>query len=112
MRVCNVPGCPELTKSGRCAEHRKGRRPSARAQGYNAKWERTRREYIDFAGGPDSPCEHCGKPAGPSPHVHHVDGLGPSGPHGHDFFNLELLCVSCHSRITARETGAGGGRAA
>lgn len=111
-RVCNIPGCPELIKGGgQCREHRR-RRPSPRAQGYDAAWERTRAQYVKWMGGPDAGCEHCGKPAGPSPHVHHVDGLGPSGPHGHDFSNLELLCAPCHSRITARETGAGGGRTA
>jgi 5-methylcytosine-specific restriction protein A len=39
--------------------------------------------------------------------VDHVDGLGPLGPRGHDWANLQALTKAHHSRKTGRETGFG-----
>jgi 5-methylcytosine-specific restriction protein A len=95
----------------RCAaivdpEHKhkvKDRRPSPRKKGFNAKWERTRRAFLTMF----PICqwhEGCMKPA---LHVHHLDGLGPDGPRGHDWGNLQGLCHPHHSTITAQEQPGG-----
>lgn len=36
-------------------------------------------------------------------HVHHIDNLGPLGPHGHDWDNLMGLTQTCHSQVTLHE---------
>lgn len=78
-------------------------RPSAHARGYDSRWERTRRRYLRRH--PICECDaDCGEP---STVVHHVDGLGPDGPHGHDESNLQALAKRCHDRITAREQPGG-----
>lgn len=69
-------------------------RPTTAQRGYGAKWQRTRRRYLR-----NHPyCEECGAQA---VDVHHLDELGPLGPRGHDDSNLQALCKSCHSAITA-----------
>lgn len=105
MRVCNVPECPTLTDTPRCAEHTKAaeqRRGSAHARGYDAKWRRTRRRYL---------ASHplCSEPdcKAPATDVDHIDGLGPNGPHGHDPANLRAFCHRHHSQRTARDSPGG-----
>lgn len=94
LRVCAEPGCPNLTPTGsRCPEHRPWR-PSAHKRGYGARWQRTRTRVLRSH--PD--CDLCGRPA---TQVHHIDGQGPNSPNGHNPSNLQPLCHSCHSRITA-----------
>lgn len=68
-------------------------RPSFYQRGYDHRWQRTRRRFLRT----HPTCERCGAPA---QDVHHLDGLGPLGPRGHDPANLQPLCHSCHSRIT------------
>ncbi|HYI80020.1 MAG TPA: HNH endonuclease signature motif containing protein [Thermoleophilaceae bacterium] len=107
LQVCNATHvqCPELTdhRSGQCpihlAEARKrsdAKRPSARERGYTVEWERERGAYIERYG-PDCECG-CGREGSD---VHHIDGLGPTGPLGFDWSNLILLAHECHSRVTA-----------
>lgn len=113
-RVCSEAGCTELTDGAKCEQHRLAgrrtadrRRPGAWARGYNARWERTRRAYIR-----EHPrCEHptCSELA---TDVDHIDGLGPTGPRGHDWPNLQALCHSHHSVKTAAQDGAFGRRRA
>lgn len=98
-RVCAEPGCHALIRAGaRCPTHDTGRpvdtRPPAAHRGYNARWRRTRARHLRAH--PD--CEVCDQPA---TQVHHLDGAGPLAPAGHDPENLQALCHSCHSRITA-----------
>ena len=109
MRVCAEPGCPRLATDTRCEEHRKAkrrredkRRPSSRQRGYDAQWERTRDEYRRRY-------PHCEEPGchEAATDVHHLDGLGPLGPRGHDWSNLVSLCHAHHSRITATEQPGG-----
>lgn len=112
LQVCPTPGCPELTERGACPGCRKARarsRPTARAKGYNRRWERTRAAYLE-----DNPWCECDEHAALPPllrplaeHVHHIDGLGPLGPRGHDPDNLEALTQRCHARITAAEEPGG-----
>lgn len=107
MQTCNVPGCPELTDKGKCETHERQRhretnakRPSSRQAGYDRKWELEREKYLSHF----PLCAVCGAPA---KDLHHVDGLGPLGPRGYDWGNLEGLCRSCHSRETGKEHGFG-----
>lgn len=79
------------------------KRPSARARGYDTKWERTRAEYLR-----SHPL--CQDEAGciqRATDVDHIDGLGPKGPRGHDPSNLRSLCHSHHSQKTYRSEGGG-----
>lgn len=108
MRVCL--DCPVLTDQTRCEPCRKKkrraedqRRPGARARGYNEHWARTRRDYL--AAFPICQHEHgCLEQA---VDVHHLDGQGPLGEHGHDWGNLQGLCKPHHSQITATSQPGG-----
>lgn len=113
IRVCNFIGpggvsCPELTPPGdsQCEDHKQAHRaaqraanprPSARALGYDRKWEKTRARFLRATG---AVCWDCGARA---VDVHHIDGRGPLGPLGHEWSNLMSLCKGCHSRRTRTE---------
>jgi len=110
MKVCATPGCPALTDSTHCAEHYKAkrrasdrRRPSARARGYDSKWQATRKQYLTAF----PTCQHHEGCIERATDVHHLDGKGPKGPLGHDWRNLAGLCHAHHSQITAREQSGG-----
>lgn len=112
LQTCPTPGCPALTPGGACQGCRRRReraRPGARAQGYNRAWERTRAAYLEEH--PYCECDECEqlsiliRPL--AEHVHHIDGLGPLGPRGHDHANLQALTAAHHSRETGRDTGFG-----
>jgi 5-methylcytosine-specific restriction protein A len=99
LRACTV--CGSLSDKTRCPAHRhRDRRPSAAKRGYDHRWRQTRARFLR-----DHPsCASCGAPA---VDVHHLDGLGPRGPLGHDPHNLQALCKPCHGRVTAREQPGG-----
>ncbi|WP_431772195.1 HNH endonuclease [Streptomyces cucumeris] len=112
MQVCPTPGCPELTVSGRCetCQTKASRdRGSARAKGYDARWQRTRAAYLLVH--PYCECDDCEQqPELLRPRateVNHRDGLGPLGPRGHDWANLQAMTKAHHSRHTAREQPGG-----
>jgi 5-methylcytosine-specific restriction protein A len=99
LRVCPVPGCPILTHGGPCEAHRLARarardraRPSRHERGYGQRWRQVRGRFLKA----HPTCERCGRPA---TEAHHRDGLGPLGPMGYTWANLQALCKSCHSRI-------------
>lgn len=112
LQVCPTPGCPTLTRAGRCTgcqrTARSRRRTSSQA-GYDARWYRTRAAYLKVH--QFCECEqHSEQPWIIRPRateVHHRDGLGPLGPRGHDWANLMALTKACHSRITALEQPGG-----
>ena len=104
-RVCNVPGCPNLTTQPRCPDHQRQaeqQRGNSHQRGYNAKWRRTRRRYLTRH--PQCSEPDCTQPA---TDVDHIDGLGPHGPHGHDPDNLRGYCHTHHSQRTARDQPGG-----
>jgi 5-methylcytosine-specific restriction protein A len=72
-------------------------RPSFRQRGYDARWDRLSKRFRRSH--PTCPCGQ------PSQVVHHLDGLGPTGPRGYDESNLQALCKQCHDRITGSEVG-------
>jgi 5-methylcytosine-specific restriction protein A len=85
-------------------KHRaKDTRPSARARGYDQRWEQTRASYL--AAFPI--CQHKAGCLEPATQVHHLDGEGPKGERGHDWGNLQGLCHSHHSQLTATEQPGG-----
>lgn len=102
-RVCAEPGCAQLLASDEryCQAHRRVVAPRG-GFGYTlARYQQARSRYLR-----EHPiCEWCDFV--PAAHVHHRDGLGPRGPRGCDPRNLQALCASCHSRVTAREHGPG-----
>jgi 5-methylcytosine-specific restriction protein A len=109
VKVCNIPGCPELTTSSRCPAHQSqarkesdGKRPNSSARGYDSKWSQTRRAFLTV-----HPFCECGARA---TEADHDDGLGPLGPRGHDWENLTARCKSCHSKRTAKDQPGGWNR--
>lgn len=108
-----MPGCPdEATGNGKCGKHlaevRKKtdqRRGGSHARGYDSKWRRTRGRYLSH----HPTCEEPGCPQRATD-VHHKDGLGPTGPMGHKWANLEALCHSHHSKRTSTEQPGGWNR--
>jgi 5-methylcytosine-specific restriction protein A len=95
LTVCTHPGCPELTSTGRCPAHRQ--RASASSRGYDVHWRRTRGRYLKH----HPVCETAGCTS-PAVDVHHLDMLGPNGPDGHRWANLQALCHPHHAQLTAR----------
>lgn len=110
-QVCAEHGCPNID----CTLHTQSRarptyrpsphpperdtRPTAAARGYDHKWRRTRGRYLQL----HPTCEHPGCELA-AYDVHHLDGKGPLGPAGHTHSNLQALCHSHHSSITASTT--------
>lgn len=78
-------------------------RPSARERGYDSGWECTRSAYLMVY----PICQHPKGCIQPATDVHHLDGLGPRGPRGHDWANLQGLCHAHHSALTATEQPGG-----
>lgn len=112
MRVCSVPGCPELYPSAegsRCLRHRRSAdraRPSSHQRGYSTRGHRTFRIAVLRK---DPVCVAC--ELAPSTVADHHPrgrdelielGLNPNDPqYGRG------LCVPCHSRATAANQPGG-----
>lgn len=104
MTVCNVPGCPEYTRSGRCPEHERAaerRRGKTAQRGYSGQHvRRFRRGVLDR----DVLCVVCrSAPASEADHWPkdrrqlEAEGLDPNDPqYGRG------TCKPCHSSETAR----------
>lgn len=121
LRYCLETGCETQVTGGRCVEHDRSRdqaRGSARERGYTSRWERFRlwfiRELIRLRvpraglcgarlpGARETQSSLCAQ-QGLVVAGAHVDHIEPH--HGDerllfDPLNLELLCASCHSRVT------------
>jgi 5-methylcytosine-specific restriction protein A len=104
--------CGVISDQRRCPKHRK-RKASPKREATmgtgkrGAAWRKLRAEYLRV----HPRCE-CDDPscALPAEHVHHLDGLGVTGPRGFDPANLRALSVSCHAALEAklRERGQDG----
>jgi 5-methylcytosine-specific restriction enzyme A len=102
-RLCSQPACTEVgvdvPGGWLCETHRKERRAPRRTTidpAYSSsEWKRTRAAYRQA----HPTCQALGCPE-PVAVVHHIDGLGPSGPRGYDWTNLASLCVRHHRLIT------------
>lgn len=112
LTVCSIPGCPELTDTGRCTTHRaeaEARRGTARQRGYGHRHEKRFRAGVLRR---DPICVLCRQR--PSKHADHhplsrrelvEQGLDPDDPaHGRG------LCHSCHSTETAQHQPGGWNR--
>jgi 5-methylcytosine-specific restriction protein A len=64
-----------------------------------AAWRKLSAEYLRTHRYCECPDESCMLPA---EQVHHVDGLGPTGPRGLDKSNLLALSASCHAKLEAK----------
>lgn len=112
LQVCPTKGCPKLTRGGRCEDCKAKaarRRASPEAKGYDARWRRTASAYLREH--PYCECEECEQLPGVlrprATEVNHRDGLGPFGPRGHDWTNLQSMTKAHHSRHTAHEQPGG-----
>lgn len=63
-------------------------------------WRKSSRAYLAR----HRKCEYPGCRQ-PSYETHHRDGLGPTGPRGHDPANFMALCKGHHARITGKTRG-------
>jgi 5-methylcytosine-specific restriction protein A len=119
--VCTVPGCPQLTQGGRCAQHRaeaEQARGTARQRGYGAGHEKTFRPAV-LARDPICTCTGCnsctparGRPcAARSVHADHHPlsrrELAATGENPNDPKHGRGLCPPCHSAETARHQPGG-----
>lgn len=107
--VCAAKGCPELSKERFCEHHAKqderahdARRPSATERGYDAQWQKTRRQYLKAY----PTCQDEGGCIKQATDVDHIDG-DPLGPRRYDWTNLRAFCHSHHSQRTARDQAGG-----
>ncbi len=101
-RNCTRSGCKGLVREGICSQcgSRSGadKRASAAKRGYGGTWRRVRRMVLN-----EQPlCVECQRNGRVTiaTDVHHVTPLRDGGENAAD--NLEPLCHSCHSRVTAR----------
>ena len=102
---CRLSGCPKLTSREYCEKHRKiannhynkyQRDPECNKR-YNHYWRKIRKEFLNLHPICEM-CKHNGKIT-PTQEIHHCVSLSSGGTH--DFENLEALCKSCHSKISA-----------
>ena len=104
-RTCSRAGCRGLVRGGVCsvggvlraqsaAEHDE-RRGSARARGYDARWQRVRRMHLAS----EPLCRTCGLPA---VLVDHIVPIRDAGARLDDD-NLQSLCRRCHDAKTAED---------
>jgi 5-methylcytosine-specific restriction enzyme A len=85
----------------------------ARTRGYyhqeklykSTAWRKYRTAFLNRQGGK---CESCGDT--PPDHMLHLDHIKPLAQGGEPFNtkNLQILCVICHGKKTAKETWGGG----
>lgn len=110
-RPCLEPGCGQLTRDGRCPAHaakrrqaQDERRGSARARGYDARWERLRRMHLAR----DPLCVFC-RQLGRATAATVVDHIRPHrGDRALllDADNLQSLCKRCHDSTKQRQEKA------
>jgi len=131
LRNCAVPGCPELTASGRCEEHERQleiRRGTSTARGYGVRWRQFRRVFlgllvardilpvcgarIDGVPSPHSQCAGEGRLIARSadgsdlhfdhdPPLREAERADPSAVC--DPRRISILCAACHNRKSQAE---------
>jgi 5-methylcytosine-specific restriction enzyme A len=113
MRPCPVPGCPELTRGGRCAKHRTEQarawdeeRGSSNKRGYTGRWQHYRAlwlrkhplcgDRLNARSGEHSRCRSEGRAVAATDVDHIVPHRGDQGRFW-DPTNHQSLCRTCHS---------------
>lgn len=106
-RSCHVPGCPELNCQRHSQQARRREmdqhRGSARARGYDSRWERARKAFLQA-----NPLCVAAQRRGRVEAASVVDHIKPhQGDHGlfWDASNWQPLSARAHARKTARESG-------
>ena len=98
MRVCNQPGCPELSSTPRCAEHTtEPWAGSTRRQELPHDWAAIRKRILTRD---RHRCTQCG-----STKRLEVDHIGDR--HDHGDHNLRTLCHKCHNTHTQAQATQG-----
>ncbi len=109
LRPCPAVGCRELTRGGRCDNHKREQRRTyegsderlADQRFYNStRWKRARAVKL----GREPLCEEHLKQKRTvvATQVHHKISRKERPDLAYDIDNLESLCVSCHSKETMR----------
>jgi 5-methylcytosine-specific restriction protein A len=86
------------------------RRPNGYQRGYTTEWAAFRKTYLED----HVLCESAECRELPvwnrteATDVDHIDGTGRNGARAYDSTNLQALCHSCHSRLTAKHDGGFG----
>lgn len=105
-RVCSTPGCPTLTTSGRCLEHRREADRARGSRGYNTTGHRLFRDLVLHR---DPVCVVCQQ--APSTVADHWPLSRRDLLHAHlnpnDPTRGRGLCHTCHSRETAKHQPGG-----
>ena len=104
LRSCSYPGCPNLVRSGRCAEHQQlttyERDPDTQRL-YSTRWKKRRKAQLAR----EPWCADCLK-QGIYTEATDVDHVAPHRGDRLLFWTgaLQSLCHSCHSTKTRKET--------
>ncbi len=100
-KPCSYPGCPNLTDSQYCLEHKAYERANIYRSGsrnpfYTSKeWRRTREEFLN-----EHPfCVMCGRPKEIVDHIIPIEHGGATL----NWNNLQPLCWGCHTRKSIKE---------
>ena len=100
-KPCSYPGCPNLTDTQYCSEHKAFEKTNIYRSGsrnpfYTSKeWRRTREEFLN-----EHPfCVMCGRPAEIVDHILPIEHGGATL----DWNNLQPLCWGCHTRKSIKE---------
>lgn len=121
IKACTHVGCGALIPSkgpSKCEQHRvqaaqqyELSRGTRQSRGYDKDWDHIRESVLKRD---EYLCQGECKKEGiyiPAKHVDHIIPFkGKDDPRRLDLSNLQALCVSCHSRKTAREDGGFGHR--
>lgn len=120
MRICTVPGCPEIVASGRCAAHRSAANKARgsyehRGGGNAAAWRRARARCLtrdplctcrDTGHGHRDPCGAIATVADHHP-VTKRDLVAQGVRDPDAIHRLRGLCHLCHAKHTARTSPGG-----
>jgi 5-methylcytosine-specific restriction protein A len=105
VKVCNEPGCPQLTDTGRCPTHStKPWAGSTRRQALPPDWPKRRRYVLHERD--QGRCYLCGQPG--ATEVDHVKPIAEGGTSHLD--NLAAVHPTCHATKTAAEATRGKAR--
>ena len=120
MQICSEPGCPEPTRTGRCAQHTRAKvqaydrqRGTASERGYGARWKKYRDWFLEQwplcgdrpSGDPtgDSECLRQRLPVPAKVVDHIVPVTGPDDPTFYRPEGHQALCERCHNIKRQRE---------